>query len=50
MNKEGLRGVAFSTVGYGATRPKVPNTTPEGSDDPNGRHQNRRLEIIIAKH
>jgi outer membrane protein OmpA-like peptidoglycan-associated protein len=49
VNKEGLRNVAFVTEGFGATRPKVPNTKPDGSDDPQGRQKNRRVEIIIKK-
>jgi photosystem I P700 chlorophyll a apoprotein A2 len=27
----------------------APNTKPDGSDDPEGRQKNRRVEIIIAK-
>jgi outer membrane protein OmpA-like peptidoglycan-associated protein len=49
VNKEGLRAVTFVTQGFGATRPKVPNTKPDGSDDPQGRQQNRRVEIILTK-
>jgi outer membrane protein OmpA-like peptidoglycan-associated protein len=35
------------TIGAGATRPLVPNTRPNGSDDPAGRARNRRVEIIV---
>ena len=45
----GLRTVSFSTKGLGATQPVAPNTRPDGSDDPEGRQRNRRVEIIIAK-
>lgn len=36
-------------VGYGETQPVAPNTMPDGSDDPTGRTQNRRVEIIVDK-
>jgi outer membrane protein OmpA-like peptidoglycan-associated protein len=36
------------TQGFGATRPKVPNTKPDGSDDPEGRQINRRVEIVFG--
>lgn len=26
---------------------RIPNTTPEGADDPSGRARNRRVEIVI---
>ncbi len=34
--------------GYGKTRPKVPNTTEDGKDDPAGRAINRRTEFQIV--
>ncbi|HEX8506309.1 MAG TPA: OmpA family protein [Hymenobacter sp.] len=34
--------------GYGETNPVAPNTKPDGSDNPEGRQQNRRVEIIIS--
>lgn len=49
VNKEGLRNVTFATQGFGARRPKVSNTKPDGSDDPPGRQKNRRVEIILSK-
>jgi len=30
-----------------AGRPAAPNEKPDGSDDPDGRQQNRRVEITI---
>jgi outer membrane protein OmpA-like peptidoglycan-associated protein len=45
----GLQKVQFATAGFGATRPAVPNTKPDGSDDPDGRQKNRRVEIIVKK-
>lgn len=36
-------------VGYGETQPVAPNAKPDGSDDPTGRTQNRRVEVIVSK-
>jgi outer membrane protein OmpA-like peptidoglycan-associated protein len=47
--KEGLRQVGMSTQGFGATKPVAPNAKPDGSDDPEGRQKNRRVEIVLAK-
>jgi len=33
--------------GFGKTRPAAPNTNPDGSDNPQGRQQNRRVEVIV---
>lgn len=33
--------------GFGETQPVAPNTHDDGTDDPQGRAQNRRVEIII---
>jgi len=33
--------------GWGKSRPVVPNTKPDGSDDPDGRQKNRRVEITV---
>lgn len=49
IKKEGLKGVRFSTAGFGAKKPAVSNTKPDGSDDPDGRQKNRRVEIVIGK-
>lgn len=38
-------GFAFDTVGFGESRPVAPNTNPDGTDNPDGRAQNRRVEI-----
>lgn len=45
----GLSGVKFSTEGFGAKKPIAPNTKTDGSDDPEGRQKNRRVEIVITK-
>lgn len=49
VEKEGLQGVSFGTQGFGAKKPVAPNTQPDGSDDPQGRQKNRRVEIIFKK-
>jgi outer membrane protein OmpA-like peptidoglycan-associated protein len=38
-------GFTFNTVGFGESRPVAPNANPDGSDNPDGRAQNRRVEI-----
>jgi outer membrane protein OmpA-like peptidoglycan-associated protein len=38
---------AISTKGWGESKPVVPNTKPDGSDDPDGRQKNRRVEIVV---
>jgi outer membrane protein OmpA-like peptidoglycan-associated protein len=49
IHKENLENVAFRTRGFGAKRPIAPNTKPDGSDNPEGRQKNRRVEIILKK-
>lgn len=49
VQKEGLKNVRFSTAGFGAKNPAVSNTKPDGSDDPEGRQKNRRVEIVAGK-
>jgi outer membrane protein OmpA-like peptidoglycan-associated protein len=47
--KEALGQVRMTTQGFGATKPVAPNTKTDGSDDPDGRQKNRRVEIVLAK-
>jgi len=42
-------GGAISTRGWGKTKPVTHNTKPDGSDDPEGRAKNRRVEIVVRK-
>ncbi len=37
------------TKGFAETRPVAPNQNPDGSDNPDGRQKNRRVEIIVKK-
>jgi outer membrane protein OmpA-like peptidoglycan-associated protein len=47
--RNGLRDVRFASRGLGETKPVAPNAKPDGSDDPEGRQKNRRVEIVIRK-
>lgn len=49
VNKEGLKNVSFAASGFGARKPVAPNKKPDGSDDPEGRQKNRRVEIVVTK-
>jgi outer membrane protein OmpA-like peptidoglycan-associated protein len=39
----------ITTRGFGDTKPIAPNKKPDGSDDPEGRQKNRRVEITLHK-
>jgi outer membrane protein OmpA-like peptidoglycan-associated protein len=43
----GLRGTQLVVRGFGKARPIAANQHPDGSDDPEGRQQNRRVEVVI---
>jgi outer membrane protein OmpA-like peptidoglycan-associated protein len=45
----GLLTVQFVAAGFGATRPVAPNGKSNGSDNPEGRQKNRRVEIVLLK-
>jgi outer membrane protein OmpA-like peptidoglycan-associated protein len=47
--RAGLPSSAIRTKGWGASKPVAPNTTPAGADNPDGRAQNRRVEIIVNR-
>jgi outer membrane protein OmpA-like peptidoglycan-associated protein len=47
-SKGGLNQVKFQVKGCGEARPVAPNSHPDGSDNPAGRAQNRRVEISIS--
>lgn len=40
---------AITTRGLGETKPVAHNTKPDGSDDPEGRAKNRRVEVTVRK-
>jgi outer membrane protein OmpA-like peptidoglycan-associated protein len=37
----------MATRGWGEKKPLVPNSTPDGKDDPEARQKNRRVEITV---
>ena len=43
----GISGGALQTRGFGKANPVAPNTKPDGSDNPDGRAKNRRVEVVI---
>jgi outer membrane protein OmpA-like peptidoglycan-associated protein len=49
LQGHGLGGATLSVAGFGATKPVAANTRPDGSDDPEGRRRNRRVEIVVGK-
>lgn len=42
-----VNGTNITTRGWGKSRPIAENTRPDGSDDPEGRAKNRRVEIVV---
>jgi outer membrane protein OmpA-like peptidoglycan-associated protein len=42
-------GANISTRGWGKSKPVTHNAKPDGSDDPDGRAKNRRVQIIVRK-
>jgi outer membrane protein OmpA-like peptidoglycan-associated protein len=52
MDELGTGGVLkekIRSVGHGERFPVAPNKNAEGRDDPQGRAQNRRVEVVIEK-
>jgi outer membrane protein OmpA-like peptidoglycan-associated protein len=43
----GVNGDRLQTQGLGESDPVVPNTHPDGTDHPENRQQNRRVEVLI---
>jgi outer membrane protein OmpA-like peptidoglycan-associated protein len=43
----GATAAKMTTKGWGKSKPIVPNARPDGSDDPDGRKRNRRVEITV---
>jgi outer membrane protein OmpA-like peptidoglycan-associated protein len=44
-----VNGAKIATRGWGKTRPVAHNTKPDGSDDPDARAKNRRVQIVVRK-
>ena len=49
LNKKGISNSRMVTVGLGESKPKVSNVNTDGTDNPEGRQQNRRVEFEIVK-
>jgi outer membrane protein OmpA-like peptidoglycan-associated protein len=47
LENSGVSPDRIATKGYGKRYPVAPNTNPDGSDNPEGRAKNRRVEVII---
>lgn len=45
----GVKGARISAKGLGESDPVAPNTNPDGTDNPEGRQKNRRVEITVDK-
>ncbi len=43
-----LNGAKITTRGWGMTKPVAQNVRPDGSDNPEGRAKNRRVEITVS--
>jgi outer membrane protein OmpA-like peptidoglycan-associated protein len=49
VQEAGVEGKRIQTKGWGKANPVAPNTNPDGSDNPEGRQKNRRVEITVKK-
>jgi outer membrane protein OmpA-like peptidoglycan-associated protein len=47
LSGKGIAATRMTTQGFGESRPIAANTKPNGSDNPEGRQQNRRVQVII---
>jgi photosystem I P700 chlorophyll a apoprotein A2 len=44
----GVDGDRMTATGFGESRPVAPNANPDGSDNPEGRQRNRRVEVLVV--
>jgi len=44
-----IAGSRITAQGWGETKPVAPNKKPDGSDNPEGRQKNRRVEIVLTQ-
>jgi outer membrane protein OmpA-like peptidoglycan-associated protein len=49
VRKKGIVESSITTEGFGEMKPVSTNINPDGSDNPQGRQQNRRVEITVEK-
>lgn len=48
LAEHGFLAATTPIVGFGERHPVAPNSRPDGSDDPEGRAKNRRVEVVLA--
>jgi len=48
--KKGISSSRLVAKGYGETKPIAPNENPDGTDNPEGRQLNRRIEIKLLNY
>ena len=49
MVSKGIDKDRLWSKGYGASKPVAPNTNADGTDNPEGRQKNRRIEFKVLK-
>ena len=49
LTAKGINGKRLKAIGFGETQPIAPNENQNGMDNPEGRQQNRRIEIRVFK-
>jgi outer membrane protein OmpA-like peptidoglycan-associated protein len=49
VTKAQVNGANIATRGWGKSKPVTSNAKPDGSDDPEGRAKNRRVQIVVRK-
>jgi outer membrane protein OmpA-like peptidoglycan-associated protein len=47
LTARGLPAERLNIRGYGKTRPVAENERSDGSDNPEGRQKNRRVEVVV---
>ena len=48
VENAGINASRITTKGWGETKPVAPNKKPDGSDDPDGRQKNSRVELTLT--
>lgn len=49
VQRGGIDRARLTALGIASRKPVAPNARADGSDDPDGRQRNRRVELIIEK-
>ena len=47
VDNAALKPARIATAGWGETEPVGSNRKPDGSDDPDGRQKNRRVDLTL---